>query len=128
MEATVDEVPADKLGPGGASDVADGRPQPGPFTRLIELNVDIRVWIAAGEPLDGCVPAEPVTLLAFVPVHADMYWVSDLDPTQRTVFDACDGQRTSAEIGRDLAANDDEREQIRALLAAWVEATALVLV
>ncbi len=102
-------------------------PAPGPASLLVELSVDIREWIAAGTPLDDPVPTDPVTLLVFVPAHADMYWISDLDALQKAVFAACDGRSSGAEIADALATNDGERDHVLALLDAWVEATALVV-
>jgi len=97
------------------------RPRRSPAQTLVELDVDLRPWIEAGDPTRGEVGPGPITLLVHMPSLEEPYRIKTISEGVRVVLERCDGERTVDALADELEAEfelpaADVRRLVRALL------------
>jgi len=85
-----------------AADLPALRPRRSPAQVVVELDVDLRPWIEAGDPVQGEVGPGPLTLLVHMPSLEEPYRVKAISDGVRVVLERCDGERTVEAIASEL--------------------------
>lgn len=102
-------------------DLPAARPRRGPCQVLVELDVDLRPWIASGDPSRGEVGPGPITLLVHMPTLEERPQIKAISDGVRVVLERCDGGRTVDDLATALEAEYDlpaagVRQLVRMLL------------
>lgn len=97
------------------------RPRRGPCQVQVELDVDLRPWIASGDPSRGEVGPGPITLLVHLPTLEERHQIKAISDGVRVVLERCDGGRTVEDLATALEAEYDlpaagVRQLVRMLL------------
>jgi len=87
----------------------------------VELDVDLRPWIASGDPSRGEVGPGPITLLVHMPALEERPQIKAISDGVRVVLEGCDGGRTVDDLATALEAEYDlpaagVRQLVRMLL------------
>ncbi len=88
-------------------ELAGARPRRSPVQTVLDLALDLRPWIESADPLQGEPGPEPITLLIHIPSLDEPHRIKTISDGVRVVLERCDGERTVAELAREL---EDEYE------------------